>query len=307
MLVGSNMMGLDGPAWLAFSETAEISRSPDGQAWGGLVANPLSSAPGGAAVFGSTVVAGLDSTLSGVGRSVNRGKSWSVVATGMSSVVGTTRGTGPDTVIATGYKDGVRGIVRSTDQGVTWGAFIPVPQLTTASPGPAIAGNGAIMYADSYGEMARSLDDGVTWGNVSTPTAGSVSVGNFTHVTGNIWVATCNYGYIVRSTDNGASWAYVTSPLSTSAHGQATAAGNGIVMACSGTGQIARSTDLGASWALVTAPFSTAVRSLAYANRTWLAGSTGGIVAVSTDDGLTWTELIQTPLTTDIYTLAFVE
>lgn len=100
------------------------------------------------------------------------------------------------------------------------------------------------------------------------------------------------------TTDNGATWTYQAGLLTAWTSGTPVAGlyANGIFMVVGQSGKVATSTD-GVTWTNQTGLSSTTWAtsnpgskfSLVYTGTTWIVGTTNGVTATSTDNGVTWT------------------
>ena len=143
--------------------------------------------------------------------------------------------------------------------------------------------------------IVRTTNGGATWARIATePTQVGSEAGSNNGMaivgTSNIWFpANTSPSKVYRSTNGGATWTGVNLPFTATF-----TAGiwfnntlNGVVSA--NGGQAARTTDGGVTWALTTLPSTGASYAVAGSGSTFFA-SRGSIVAISTNQGLTWTQ-----------------
>jgi hypothetical protein len=129
-----------------------------------------------------------------------------------------------------------QGVLKSTDNGITWTA---TSRTTGSTTGLACSANGQIVYATDLGTaLYRSADYGQTWtavcGNsysLNIPGHGDYKGGNITCIacdsTGTKLIMTPNgLGYVFTSTDSGATWSIIHSGVSGIQQAQVTCNGD---------------------------------------------------------------------------------
>jgi len=194
----------------------------------------------------------------------------------------------------------------STDNGETWTAVTNSTFEFGAANKyiNAIAfGNGKFVAVGDKGKMA-TFTDGETWTAVTNSTfddsdINAIAYGN------NKWVAGGKIGKMATSTD-GATWTGVDSTFGDNGI-KAIAYGNGKWIAVGENGKMATSTD-GETWTAVNTESKlwslgtmdaegnitkgfVDISAIAFGNGNWVAVSTAGYSAKSTDNGATWTKV----------------
>ena len=122
--------------------------------------------------------------------------------------------------LVVGYDDydrNVGGIIRSTDNGLSW-ENVTYPTVDVLF-GVGF-GNNTFVAVGNSGNIVRSTDNGATWENATSPTSPSGStcpcsiynIGWDVTFGNNTFVAVGNSGTIYTSSDNGSSFDNVTSP-----------------------------------------------------------------------------------------------
>jgi hypothetical protein len=192
------------------------------------------------------------------------------------------------TITATAYSStlglyvavGGYGLILTSPDGVTWTQR--TSPNTNTFRGVAWTGSYFVAAADS-GFVVRSAD-GINWSNTSetfaTPTGVSSNGSGTVVITGYA-------GKIRYSTDNGGSWA--TGSSGTSNDLLAVNYANGRFVAV-GAAQTFRYSAAGATWSTASGPGPThTFTSVGYGpTNTWLAGTSAGKIAISTDNGNNW-------------------
>jgi photosystem II stability/assembly factor-like uncharacterized protein/uncharacterized protein YjbI with pentapeptide repeats len=242
-------------------------------------------------------------TEGGIYRSTNHGDSWNelpLIATYIDAISQSPNGR----VFAGVYGDGVS---RTPDKGTTWirvNAALTRPAMLTE----AVATNAAgYILEGSQAGIFRSTDEGATWNQATI----SLSSGQWPWIysfavnpsgvlfagglvfSGGTWVAA-----IFRSSDNGANWGqlttglsgYIIRSISIGPNGHLFAGGNDSLQ----KGIVYKSADNGDSWAQVLSSNPGIVMSLAInADGYVFAGTYGGGVLRSMDDGASWSQAIR--------------
>jgi photosystem II stability/assembly factor-like uncharacterized protein len=210
-------------------------------------------------------------------------------------------------------------MARSTNNGIDWSS-IPAGIDEGGNSfilnwhqiyGIAYGNSTFIAAASSQGRMARSTDYGLTWkaipvvlnsGNTSPFLNGfqGIAYGN------GIFIAVGNGGRMLRSADYGETWTAIhagsdmggtTFPLTSDIRD--IAYGNDVFIAVGNRGRMARSTDYGITWIAIPdgvdgstfssdGDYNGVITDIAYGNGTFIAVSTRGRMARSTDYGVTW-------------------
>lgn len=176
-------------------------------------------------------------------------------------------------------------IYRSSDVGATWTSVPLGTGQSTHMRQVAGTGLGEMWFAGYNDRRLRTTDAGASWTSASPykPSWNSVVAWDTER-----WVVAGSGGSAVRTIDAGASLAAVS--LGTTRQlrdGIARPGGVGVLV---GDSVILRTTDYGASWSPVASPGSAVNWAEAVADdagRLWIAGS-GGTVASSGDNGLSW-------------------
>lgn len=192
-------------------------------------------------------------------------------------------------------------VIRSTDNGVTWGSII-YTGIATANIIPASDSSGIILIGcGSDGLIARSLDNGLSWTTVATGNVenGLANMGNGKYISAG------GAPIVVISNDYGLTWGV---PIGTGGvqNSMPVYMGNGIVVVGEVVnGNIERSVDYGQTWNTIATP---AARNfyLLNADGVLLYGDYAGNVTRSTDNGVTWGALIPTGLPTNPITLYYL-
>ncbi len=179
----------------------------------------------------------------------------------------------------------------STDGGLNWSTST----VNDRRWGCMAAGNGwhiaLAANLDHIDAIARSNDGGASWSYVDspddTPRYNGMAFGNGAFV--GVRNGTAGSESLV-SLDNGATWALYD--MSGTRQFECVAYGAGVFVACGGVpfGQFGRSADNGATWTFSSPGSNKAYFAVTFDGRNFIAMSTDGYEAVSTDLGLTWTE-----------------
>jgi hypothetical protein len=182
------------------------------------------------------------------------------------------------------------GVYRSTDDGANWSAVYD--NATTIYLVSALGISGAnLLIGKWYGQIIRSSDSGATWNNV-----GSIGYGNSVkmfHVSGtDLYVGGVPKQYadvrggLFRSTDNGATWVSA-GLLGSSVYSLAS---NTTYLFAGSDSNVFRSSNKGSDWTKIGSGLPTCWRitALAVNGTNLFAGTNGGGVFLSTDDGTMW-------------------
>lgn len=182
--------------------------------------------------------------------------------------------------IVTGILDGK--VLRSTDNGGSWSpvTFSSVNGMECI----ATDGNGTWIVGGYNGHTGRSTDNGASWSALANPLGATIyevaTDGNGT------WGLVGSDGDIAMSTDDGDTW---TTYSIGGGVKYSIAYSNGTWIVVGATGYIGRSTD-GVNWTSQTYPNTYSILSVdSDGAGTWRAAEyIGTHLAISTDDGLTW-------------------
>ncbi len=150
-----------------------------------------------------------------------------------------------------------------------------------------VAANGATLLAGTLGRgVLRSLDHGQQWTAANTGLPPSTSVQSFASFGANVYLGAFGQG-VFRSTDNGANWSAANTGLANLFVNALQPHGAGLL---AGTdGGVFRSAD-GVNWVSLGLPNRRVLSLSASADgRVLLAGTNGGGIFRSTDNGQTWT------------------
>ena len=164
-----------------------------------------------------------------------------------------------------------------------------------------IAGS-AVLAASGKRGVYFTLDNGLNWniGLGSAPGINGTQVSSFAFAKGITIAGSIGFG-VLRSTDNGKNWVQSNSGLQNSTV-SAVSAADSFFVAATATG-ISVSRDAGGSWVTANAGLgSLSVSCLAAVGNVAFAGTQGGGILVSTDQGLRWhaTSLGRAPATTHL-------
>jgi len=191
-LTAINSIAFGNNVFIAVSSGGKIARSTDdGETWGSLITDPFGSSNIDTIAFGNNTFVAC-ATGGKIARSTDDGVSWGSLITNPFNI--NTNATiggvafGNNVFVAVSgdpFESDVNAqIIRSTDNGATWGSLITNPFGFTTIEGAGVAfGNGAFVAAARSGKIARSTDDGVTWGSLisnglgTSNTTGLVFVG----------------------------------------------------------------------------------------------------------------------------------
>lgn len=171
---------------------------------------------------------------------------------------------------------------------------------TAIVSGVYVNGSTKFIVGGQNGKIAYSPDS-YAWTNVTTLSAttfGTSQTVTLLLTNGTTAVAVGSTAGVGTSTDGGVTWTYQAGLLTawTSGTPVAGAYGNSIYMVLGQSGKLATSSD-GVTWtnraALAATAFGTASpigpRSVVYTGTAWVVTSSTGIIAASTDNGVTWT------------------
>ena len=235
----------------------------------------------------------------------NLGITWSPVTVNNRSWYSVAHGNGVWIAVSLDTTAGSTQVMRSVDDGVSWGE----PGVTQPNPAQYIS----IAYASGrwvavdFGnqKIITSTNDGLTWSEIG-PADGytpSSTTDPWTSVASNgkgTWIAVANNSTNENliSTDNGVTWGRGDAGSSATNSGQLRSVASGMVngqegwVAVGNGWRVVTSID-GKSWNLATSlptnpGSSNNIRSVAYGNGSWVAVAQAGRVLTSTD-GNTWT------------------
>ena len=234
------------------------------------------------------------------------------------------------TAWVTAYSDNgatvLGGVWKTTDTGVTW------TKQTTALFNNTVdsftnlvhfwdANNGFCQGdpAGGYFELYTTTNGGTTWtrvptGNIPAPLTGEYGyVHNYDVIGNTVWYGT-NKGRIYKSTDKGLNWTVSQSPIED--FGGATSSGsysfkdemNGLLLKSGTTPLLYKTVNGGTTWTPVTFTGVIGGRDLEYIEGTnnvvtvGTATDNSSYTSYSTDNGLTWTQVM---LTTQVTSLKF--
>jgi uncharacterized protein (TIGR03437 family) len=228
----------------------------------------------------------------GVRKSVDHGKTWSAVNTGLTNLIVLALAidaSGPQTVYA-GTVGG--GLFKTDDGGGTWRNILP-GLIGSVAADPNRSG---VVYAAVFNNLAnlsirKSIDGGDTWATIFPSTASifkiSIDPGN----SDVLYAPTVGHGAF-KSTDGGQHWSQMPALTPAAIWTLALDPANSQVL-YAGTNQdgIWKSADAGTNWQQVGSPGPFPVYSLSVepsAAHTIYAGTNGGGVWTSSDGGVTW-------------------
>ncbi|TGD57246.1 T9SS type A sorting domain-containing protein [Flavobacterium humi] len=260
-------------------------------------------------------------------RTTNGGTSWTPGAidvgnpilriTNISAVSATTAWAG-----AFDEADGLGGVWKTTDGGVTWTQQNATAYTTAGSSWFNMVhffnANNGITMGDPAGtefEVYRTTDGGATWSapaaaSIPNPAAGEYGYNGGVVAAGNTLWFTTNKGKLYRTTDMGVTWTKLNGPVGLNDFGSAAINGkpyfsnnnNGIIIGTLDSGatyKLWKTTNGGTTWD-AGATYTAAYRSVSYipgTNTLVGTGSTGTGPAtiqysgVSYDNGTTWTQI----------------
>ncbi len=218
-----------------------------------------------------------------------------------------------ENTVFTGTFANASGVLRSADNGLTWGA----------PGGPlgfkiirALWASGSVVLASGENGLYKSTDGGLSFAAIAPASVGLPTSGAYLNsfvTAGNAVLGLLNTGGVFRSTNLGDTWTASSLGLPAGVAGASLAAnGNTVVMGSSSA--LYRSLDGGATWSAATPPTSAtpySVYALLFSGGTLYAGTYGfgapdthGLFR-SNDAGTTWTRLSNgIPSNTPVYALA---
>lgn len=173
---------------------------------------------------------------------------------------------------------------RSIDNGETWTTVaLASDEKYAAARGP--DDDLVAIAAGENGRIYRTDDAGETWAEVTSPTTEQLY--GAAAATGALVIVGAG-GTILRSDDAGETWDEVTSPTTDPLRA---VDGRGLVMIAAGIGgTVLRSANAGETWAIIDVDQTAALLGVAASKPgRWTICGEGGLILVSTDDGLTWT------------------
>jgi len=236
-------------------------------------------------VGNGVAIAVADGTKNSVARSVDYGKTWTLVAV--------PSGLWRDSA----YLDGVWIIVgtggvalRSVDDGMTWTSIsLPYSNSWISVDG----GNGVFAASAISGDsrrVMRSSDKGLTWTNTTASSYlwYSIKFGN-----GN-WVILSNSSRVAVSTDDAASFTTYTLPENNYWYGLSYGNGRFSAVSADGTNRTMRSLDGGVTWTVAVSAEQNKWRSITYVkDNIFVAVSENGTNRIqrTTDGGVTWSAI----------------
>jgi hypothetical protein len=228
----------------------------------------------------------LDGILFSANNAISGGTDWRPISTNSKTPITTVTASGPTFFAATDS-----GIVRSTDNGITW-----TDAGTGLAKGPTafIGASGSYVVAERSNVVYLTSNGGTSWSTIPAPTG----LRSFLVAGANLVLASGSSPYISLSTDAGLHWnasntgiPYGPTPLTLFLNNGVVYAGmQGVIsFPAAAPDFLFRSTNNGTSWIIDTAGFasSMAVRAFA-ANGSAIYAATSGGVYMSTNGGTKW-------------------
>lgn len=243
------------------------------------------------------VLVGCSSGL--LARSTDGGTSWSVDESSSMhplTILVTRTGT---VLIGSAYG----GVYRSTDDGATWassnyGMASAHASVIAAAPNGSVhvVGNSYLGQRSAGLQSSASLwstsDHGESWRAVRLAFLGTCTEYALVALPDNVLVLGATCGGIYQSTDNGATWINRSSTGIWSVSAITLLAG-GDLLAVAGNGSgLHRSSDAGMSWRHTGSFSEQATALIAHSSGRLIAGTRGGVLLVSDDEGATWTPTV---------------
>jgi photosystem II stability/assembly factor-like uncharacterized protein len=224
------------------------------------------------AVNDSNVFAGAHP--GGIYRTTNIGENWTSISPKQNQYYVLTKG---DFLFTGGG-----GVFRSSNNGASWTDAGP----TNVAGLTCLITNGTNLYAGTARNGAyRSTNDGVQWTAINSGLT-NLNVLCLAASGTNLFAGTYNGG-VFRSTDNGDTWSAADSGLSSP--WISSIAANATHVFVSSSGFLYRSIDSGASWSVTDNPPPTGAGVLILSDTTLFSAGAG--ISVSTDYGLSWTDV----------------
>lgn len=264
-------------SWLAVGNNGSIVKSSNnGTSWTNITNPEFSTVTFMDSLFNNDIIINIGQDSSIV-TSTNGGTSWenktqNQYASNISAITNN-----KNTFVMVGRKNTI-----SNDYGSTWGPISISTQMYS------ITHNESTFIAVGYrGAYMKSNDNGVTWESGSTSTGQ-----NLRSITNNKehFVAVGQNSALTISSDNGVTWIAKSAPESIATTFLTVRNNESTFIAVGGSiRKIIISNDNGATWH--SHEFSESVNYVNYSNNTWLATCKKGLIAKSTDNGNTWTEI----------------
>lgn len=304
-----NAISINGTNLVVGADAGVLRSTDNGVSWTrtNVPVQAFAFATNGAYVFAATL--GL-----GILCSSNNGASWSPVSSGLTdSVVFALTVSGGNLLAGTRS-----GVFRSTDNGASWAStntgFAYTPHIYS------FATSGAYLFAGtSGGQVCRSTDHGLTWSRPDSSYPGYCVISLVANGA-DVFAGTFEGG-IFHSTNYGTNWTRTNSGVVSDTTSVATLiiSGTKLIAGAGGgpfgdngvfggnhTHGIFLSTNNGADWSEPgSGPSDTFIGAMAESGGTILAGTGGGTVLRSTDNGVNWNAVSSITFGTSMYEYGF--
>lgn len=217
------------------------------------------------------------SARQGLFQSINKGTTWSPVATGLLEDVsiGSLTGQGDTLFAGTGY----HGVFRSNDGGQSWVAINNGLTILNTSK---VAISGSALFAATFGGVFCSLDNGTTWVSKNSGMT-SLNVTSIASSGARLYAGTSDSGLFI-STDKGDIWVPVIPQLSSKKIESISTCDNTVIVKTLDSG-LYISTNNGSSWTRLQSP---SLREAFATDGRMIVAATNVDIVFSADSGKTW-------------------
>lgn len=255
------------------------------------------------AAYGKYVFAGMGYN-SGILLSTDNGSSWARINS--ANFVASAFVTVPNGASGTNiFAGGGQGLFLSTDNGVSWTQTdtegSPISYVNTFDVSEtnlfAATSNGVVLLSTDNGASWTSKSAGLPSGQIYALTVSSSGTDSADLFAGYGYIPSGSPHYVYRSTDNGSNWTASGVPTIIQALAVINGSDNTNLFAATNSQGVYRSTDNGSSWNKTSFLFNNHVWALAVGSTDSMTGGkdlfagTNGGVALSSDNGVSWSQI----------------